>query len=472
MLKKGHLLSNTVVLGISAVISKMTAFLMMPIYTAALSPASFGTVDILVNTAVLLIPLVSMGAPEAVFRFLAGGGREADVLAVGRSLLGIGGLLLLLLIPLFWLSTFYRPFVLYLFCYVALAVFHSFVSYVLRARGEYTLYAVQQLFCTLTTTALAFLFLKVLSLGERGYLMSVFLADGITALILSGYLFREREKATAQAGLGQFGPMIRYALPLIPTATLWWALAYFDHFLLLRYFGAEITGVYAAAAKFPALLTFAVGIFLEAWHYAALHTGEGERGALFERIYAALVPVLLLFSLMLILCAPFLVELLLAADFVEALHYVPILTVAAFFSALSSFLGSVYMVKLRSGASLMTALVGAAVNLLLGFLWIPTKGAEGAMLATLCAYLAVFLWRAVHCRKLLPFRQVGGKLAISSAGLLLTAYAAIGQKRLTAVLLAVATLLPFVGEMRTMVREMWQYGRKICGFSTKKAKRS
>ena len=87
MKNNARLLSHVIVLGLGSAISKLTVFLMMPLYTACLTPASFGTVDILINTAVLLLPFVSLSAPEVVFRFAAGGYDQGEVLAVGRRLL-------------------------------------------------------------------------------------------------------------------------------------------------------------------------------------------------------------------------------------------------------------------------------------------------------------------------------------------------------------------------------------------------
>ncbi|MBQ8356877.1 MAG: oligosaccharide flippase family protein [Clostridia bacterium] len=473
MKKSGRLFSNVLVLGIGSVISKITVFFMLPLYTACLSPAAFGTVDILTNTAVLLLPFVSLCAPEAVFRFLAGGKGEREVLAVGNKLLIRGMILLLFILPVLSLFDILRPYIFYLFCYVMASVIHSYLAHILRARGQYGLYSVQQLFCTGVTVALAFLFLPVLNLGVRGYLMAIFLADIVTALILSFYLrLDHEEKTSAEQDTKLFRSMLRYAIPLIPTATLWWALAVFDHYLLLAYHGESVTGLYAAAGKLPALLTFAASIFLEAWHFAVIHEKEEKRGELFGRIYSALLPVLILFVVTLIIGSRFLVERIFAADFGEAALYVPLLSVAALFSALSSFLGSVYVVKLRSGSSLITALVGAAVNMALDFWWIPSRGAVGAMAATLVSYVTIFIWRSVHCRRVMPFCQHAGKLTVSTLALLVSAVLTMMGHTLLSLAVAALALAPFWHEIIDSILILIVYGKKIFHISTKRENRS
>ncbi|MBO5327069.1 MAG: polysaccharide biosynthesis C-terminal domain-containing protein [Clostridia bacterium] len=471
MKNNARLLKNVIVLGLGSAISKLTVLLMIPLYTASLTPAAFGTVDILINTAVLLLPFVSISAPEAVFRFAAGGYSEGEVLAVGRRMLLFGSFLLLFALPVLGLFDIFRPYLLYLFFYVLFSVIHSYAAHVLRARGQYGLYTVQQVFCTLLTVSLAFLFLPVLGLGERGYLMSIFLADAVTALILCVYLGRERAgkvRDTSQL----LRPMLRYALPLIPTATLWWVLSACDHYILLAYRGEAAIGLYAAAGKLPALLTFAASIFLEAWHFAAIRESEERKGVLFEKIYAVFLPAMILLTLTLILCSPLFVQRLFAFDFSEAALYVPLLSVASLFSALSSFLGSVYLVKLRSGASLVSVLVGAAVNLTLDFLWIPSQGALGAMMATLASYMTIFLWRAVHCHRIMPFTQHLGKLTLSTLFLLGVAYLTMMEHLEAVPWLILPTILPFWRELYDTARLFIQFCRRFLHISTKKEKRS
>ena len=266
--------------------------------------------------------------------------------------------------------------------------------------------------------------------------------------------------------------MLRYAIPLIPTTTLWWALAVLDRYILLHYHGKAAIGLYAAAAKLPALLTLAVNFFLEAWHFAAIREKEGERGRVFEKIYGALLPVLVALVAVLILTSRFLVSRIFAPDFADAAHYVPFLSVAILFSALSSFLGSVYVVKLRSGASLVTAAVGVAVNLGLDLAWIPRWGTIGAVAATFFSYVAVYAWRAVHCKRVMPFDLRTGKLAISTLFLLLTATFAVRGALWWGIVCATAAVLPFAHEMIDSLLTLLIYGKKILQKTTKKQKLS
>ena len=65
------LAANTALVSLGTVGSKLMMFFMVRFYTGYMSPADYGTADIITQTANLLIPLVSLGMAEGVFRFAA-----------------------------------------------------------------------------------------------------------------------------------------------------------------------------------------------------------------------------------------------------------------------------------------------------------------------------------------------------------------------------------------------------------------
>lgn len=452
--REHKILRSTLLLGLSSMLSKGVSFFLMPLYTACLSPADFGTADVLISTAVLLMPLASLNAPEAIFRFVAGGRDRKEALGAG-SLSGLLGIFVFLLIlPLFRESSLFSPYLLLFFLYVIFANFHSFMAYLVRASGDYLLFAVQQLFCSLLTILLQLLFLPVLSFGIAGYLAAILSSDAVTGVWLAIWLWRRGELRISRFSRGLLLEMWRYALPLIPTAALWWVIALSDRYLILRFCGEEVLGIYAAAGKLPALLTFAVGIFLEVWRYASLRVGERERNAFFGKIYSLFLPAALALTGMLIVGNRFAVSFLFAPAFALAADLVPLLSLAAFFSALSSFLGSVYALRMTSFRSLLTALLGAVLNLILNLLLIPRYAGTGAALATLCAWILVWGLRAVDCRHSFRFSQRVGKTLLSALFCGFAVLASAADRALAAAFFVAAALCVFCREMICGLREM------------------
>ncbi len=449
MKKQGGLFSHTIMLGIAAAISKAAVFFLMPFYTAHLAPADFGTADILVDTAILLLPFVSLNAPEAVFRFLAGKGEKDKKIVISSGVLFIliGFLLLLLLLPLSRLSYILHMYLSYLVAYIIASISRSFLAHIVRAEGHYGLYAVQQVICALLTVLLQILLLAGFHLGVKGYLLGVIVADSTVALALLLIVRPWRFLSWRAIKWERLRAMLTYALPLIPTAALWWVTSISDRYIILHYHGSAAIGLYAAAARIPTVLTFAVGIFLEAWQYTAIREREEGRAALFGRIYDMLLPVSIGAAALILALAFPLVSVIYAPEYEGAVAFIPFLTLASLLSALSSFLCSVYAVKLKSLASFLTALCGAALNLGLNFLLIPTQGALGAAFATFVAYFAVFSVRLWHSRRYLAFSHHFGKFLFSLGFLLLASYAVIKQAFDIALLPAILAPLPFCEEI-------------------------
>lgn len=457
MKERGGLFSNTVILGGAAALSKGMAFFLLPFYTACLAPGEFGTADLVVDTAVLLLPLVGLNAPEAVFRFLAGREWERGaVVSAGLVLLLTGGALFLAATPLLLLFPLLRSFAPYLVCYVIASLCRSFLSHILRGEGRYLAYAVQQVCCAALTALLQVLFLLGLTLGARGYLLGVIVSDATVALFLLLLIRPWRHFALSNTTLKNLRVMLAYALPLIPTAVLWWVTSVSDRYIILHYCGSGATGLYAAAARIPTVLTFAVGVFMEAWQYAAIGAEDAAREGYFSRVYGMLLGVSACGAAALIALAHPLVLLVCAPEYESAVTLIPTLTLASLFSALSSFLGSIYAVKLRSLSSLLTALFSALVNIFLNFLLIPQMGAFGAALATLISYFVLFLVRLFHTRRYIFFSHRALSLALSVSFLSVASYAVTRGAYGLAFLPALLSPLPFWYEIGEVLCFLWQ----------------
>ncbi len=451
-MKKSGLMKNTFFLGVTSFISKGVSFFLIPLYTACLTPSEFGTADILISTAVLILPLITFNAPEAVFRFTAGGEERDSVLGAGLFSLLPGTVLFLFLLPLFALLPVFSGALPLLICYVVGAGLHSFAANLVRAGGDYFLFSVQQLFSSLLTVFLELLFLPILSLGVAGYLSAVFLADGIVAVVLLLILWRRGELHPAKFSRSLLFSMWRYALPLIPTAALWWVIALSDRYVLLHYHGEAATGIYAAAGKIPALLTFVSGIFLEVWRYASLRVEKQKCAAYFGKIYGCFLPAVFAFVAFLISFGGAAVSFLFPTSYADAAALIPVLTLATLFSVLSSFLGSVYTWHLSSLRSLATALLGAAVNLFFNFLLIPGFSGQGAALATLAAWLSVFVFRCTDSRRILSFQRYLPETAVSFLLCALAAVCTVAGEFPSAMLFSVSSLLPFRRQIADICR--------------------
>ncbi len=409
-----RLLTNTVVFTVGKLLSKLLVFFMTRLYTAYLTPADFSTADLIANLANLLIPLACVGISEGIFRNAAAkdGDKEAFLtngLAVllGGSLIFLGGTLVcLLLSPTFNLFSFLEGYEWLVVLYVLSANLHSVVSQYLCAIGRTKLFAAQGILNTALVIGLNVLFLPVLGLGVTGYVLSTIIADCLTTLILVLSTRLWRAIKPKSLSWDTVRTMLRFCLPLVPTTIFWWITGVSDRYMVAEMRSPEMNGLYTAAYKIPTLLIYAVGIFDSAWKFSISSEDDPDATrAFYSRVWRVYTTVAFLGGGALMLTCRLFSRLLFADAYADAWVYIPVLTMATVFTALDTFLGSVYFAGRKTMWSMITALVGALLNVALNLLLIPINGAMGASIATFVAYFAVCILRLLTTRRLIAFRQ-------------------------------------------------------------------
>lgn len=422
MNKYQTLAANTILMSVGTFGSKLLVFLMVRFYTGYLTPAEYGTANLITQTANLLIPLVSLDITDAVFRFAAErrGGRT-EAFSVGLRVITLGSAGLLLVIALLQGVPAVRAYGFLLASFVIASCCHVLCAHFVRARGNTALFAAQGLFNTDLFIGLNVLFLAVFHWGIRGYVLSTTVAN----LITTG-LFVFRARLWRYAGLaprrGLRRQMLRYCIPLIPTAVFWWIMGVSDRYMVKWFLGSDANGIYAVAYKIPTILTILATVFMDAWQLSAIAESDGDRQAhlrFYGRIWDAFASAVFLCAGGIIALSPLLIRLLAEEAYYSAWQYIPVLTLSMAAAAFSNFMGSVYVVTKQSKASFWTSLVGAGSNIVLNLWLIPRIGLQGAAAATFLSCLAVFLIRLVNARQLLPFSLSGRKLALGVGILLL-----------------------------------------------------
>ncbi len=414
--KYKRLLSNTAVLGAGTFASKVLVFLLMRFYTWKLSPAEFGTADLISQTANLLMPLAAVGICDGIFRFtLDGGGDKKKVLSTGTAILLIGGAAISLLAQLLRLFGALSDYVWLVILYVIAANLHlAFANYI-RAEGKNVLFAVQGIINTVLTISLNVLFLVAFDMGAVGYVLSVVIADSVMCVILFAVARLYRGLSLKAVDKTVARDMLKFSIPYIPTTIMWLITSVSDRYIVTIFRGEAENGLYAAGYKLPTMLSLVSGVFIEAWHFSAVtDASDEERASFFGTVYDNFMSFMFVCGSGIIALSQVLTWMLLDKSYFESWKYVPVLVVATTFSTLVSFMGSVYFLKKKSVLSMLTAMVGAVTNIILNFLLIPKWGAMGAAVATLVCYVAVYIIRAVNTKKYVRFDLHTARVVINT----------------------------------------------------------
>lgn len=418
--KYKKLASNTVTFAIGTFSSKFLVFLMLPLYTRALSNAEYGEIDLVVQTCNILIPIASIGIMNSVIRFgLDSSTNKKSVFSIGLLTCLTGFALLWLAWPVFMSIGFLSNYIAYVYLFILTAALQSLCSNFIRSQEYVRLYAIDGVMRTVLTIVLNILFLVILHWGVAGYLLATICPNVVSVIVLflvarlyRFFSLRDIDKTTVNG-------MLKYALPLIPTTISMWIVNISDRYFLSYLIGNEANGLYAVAYKVPTIITIMVTLFMDAWQISSVNEYRKKDAAgFFSKVFSVYGSLVFLASSVIIAFTQVITSILVSSDFYNAWKYMPILVLATVFSCFATFLSSLYMNEKKSGHVLLTTAVSAVLNIILNFTLIPLYGIQGAGISTLISYLAMFLIRAVHSRSFIKMELGIPKLIVNTAILL------------------------------------------------------
>lgn len=410
MNKYKKLLSNATILGIGTFSSKLLVFFLVRFYTSCLTKAEYGTADLITQTAVFLIPILSLGIHDAVFRFCIDDvDNRKKILSSGLILLTASSVIFALFTPVLDLIRMTEGYGWLIILYAISSSLHSLFAQFVRARGEMRLFAIQGIVGTVLTILFNLIFLLGFDMDILGYVLSVVLADALCSLFIFILAGLHREINLSLFDFKTVRSMLRYSLPLIPTTIFWWVTNVSDRYMIRYMIDADTNGLYAVSNKLPTILILISGIFCEAWQYSAVkEKGDGEKAHsdFFAKTFDNFQAVMFISATFLIAFSQIATRILTTGDYFESWQYIPILSCATIFSSLVTFMGVIYLMEKKSMLSFYTALIGAILNLGLNYLLIPTPlGANGAAIATFASYFVVFIIRAINTKKYMDFKM-------------------------------------------------------------------
>ena len=418
--KYKRLISNTAILAVGTFTSKVLVFLLMPLYTAILSTEEFGISDLVSQTANFIIPLAAVGICDGLFRFaLDAKGNERDERRVFTSaflVIALGSVATLGVVQILREFDVLENYVFVVAAYVICSNLHSISAQFVRALGNTKLFAIQGILNTAMTIVLNIIFLVVFDMGAMGYVLSVVVANLFVTIVL--FFVAKLYKCISIHSIDRecIVQMLKFSVPCIPTTMMWLITSVSDRYIVSAYSGVAENGLYAAAYKLPTILMLACGVFIEAWQFSLVKdVTDDERAGFFSSVFENYIGIVFMGASVIIAGAKILTRILLADSYYESWRFVPILVSSMIFSTLVAFLGTVYFLEKKSVMSMLTAMAGAIVNIILNFVLIPTHGALGAAVATAISYVAVYAIRAYDTRFYVKFDLHTKRLVLNTA---------------------------------------------------------
>lgn len=396
---------NTVIFAIGTFSSKILSFLLMPFITKVMGTGEYGAADLVQQTANVLIPVVTLAVNSAALRFaLDKAADKRDVFTTGIRTTFVGFAIFLVFIPVFPLikvnDFVLGDYTLLIYLFVLVSSMRQLCQQFVRGCGHVRLFAIDGILATATNLGFTLLYLGVFHWGVTGYVMSIITSDALSVLFLFW-----RGRLAGQIKWKGNNPIVRknmlkYCIPLIPTIILWWIINVSNRYLVTYFIGLDANGLYTAASKIPNFVVMFSSIFIDAWQLSAVDEYDSEdRAKFFSNIFRIYSGGVFTVASALILFDQFITTILVSDSYYTSWEYVPVLIIATTFSCLVNFLASIYMAEKKSVMSMVTAMLGAVMNVVVSLILIPRIGTVGAAVGTAVSFITVFVARVINTRK-------------------------------------------------------------------------
>lgn len=386
------LFNDSLIFAIGNFGSKLITFLMLPLYTYALSTTEYGIVDLILTTISLLLPIVGLSIYESVLRF--GMDKNYDnktILSNGLMVTFISSIVILMTVPL--IAIYYRQ-MLALPLLLIIQLFQNLFSQYAKAINKLKVFALNGILLSFLTALFNIIFLIPLNMGLSGYFISLLIANSLSTLYLVIRLNIIREFNIKSINWNIIRQQLRFSIPLIPNSIAWWLTTAVGRYFILLFLGASANGIYAVSTKIPTLLTVFTSIFSQSWQLSAIEGYEKkESRVVLSNVYNYYIFLLFIGSSILIFLIRPIMSIIVSQDFFEAWKYVPLLLVSVLFSSISGFLGSQYIAMRDTYGVFKTTLIGAIVNVFLNIFFLQFIGLQGVGLASAISFFVVWLIR-------------------------------------------------------------------------------
>ena len=396
-----YLIKNTLTFALGNVGTKLINFFLVPLYTNYLLDHEYGTVDLIITLGSFIVPVLIFNINEAVMRFsLDKNADHNSIMSTGIISLFSMMLLATVLYPLIQLYEPLAPYSLYVYLYFISSGFSTVFLYNLRGKEQLFSFSIGSIISALFTAVLSIIFLKVFNWGIEGFLLSYIISNFITAIysFYTGKVIDTFKHFKVDFKL--IGDMLKYSILLIPNSFMWWIMNASSRVMLTAMIGIGSSGLYAVANKLPSLISVVSSVFNQAWNYSAIKEDDSTDREKFNNIvFHYLVGVVCLCGTMLTVFIKPIMSVYVEDSYFSSWLFTPPLIFGACILVLSTFLSSQYTVNKDSRGFLLSAIVGAIVNIGLSLLLIPYIGEIGAALATCVSYCAVFIYRTIDIKK-------------------------------------------------------------------------
>ncbi|MDO5702494.1 MAG: oligosaccharide flippase family protein, partial [Lachnospiraceae bacterium] len=407
MSREAELVKNTTVLSIGRFLPKLCAFVTLPILTACLTKAEYGTYDLIATLVMLVIPIATLQIQSAAFRFLIDvrGDREASSEIISNIfVVTIPVTVVASFVIQFFFRDFDAPVRILITCYFLLDTVYLTLGQICRGLGKNRTYSIAAILLAVVYTICIVIAVYAAKGGLTGVLASLCVSQlaGITYLAMRTDLIGMLSPSKISGA--KIRELLAYSWPMVPNNLSTWVLKLSDRLVITYFLGIEANAVYAVANKIPNMLSIAQSVMVMAWHEnASVAAKDKDASEYYAKMLDKVFSFMFGCTALLIAATPILFVLLIRGDYDDAYCQMPVLILAMFFFVMSSYFGGIYIAHKKTVNVGISTMVAAGINLLIDLCFVNVIGIWAGSISTLTAYVVLYYYRMFNSRSFRPF---------------------------------------------------------------------
>ena len=383
--------------GLGDGLNKVVGFIMIPLYTAYLTPRDYGIIALLDIVVGVMGLFLQAGVNATIFRFYYEYDELGQKELISTAMMALPTIAFIVLLSTCFFSRYFAVWLFdntqysTLFIVIFITIwFHCFVkvfsSHILAQQKSifFNIFSTVRLLVGLTLNIYFLVFLKI---GFIGILYSELISTGITAFFGTTYTFL---RVGFKFSKNKLLLMYKFGLPLIPSAFANTINSSLDRFFLNKFISTSDVGIYSLGYKFGSIISNIITQpFMRIWGIKRfqIYQEEESPSKLFAKAYTYFVAFIVFISLFIAININEILAIMADEKYHGAAVVVPIILTAYIIRAsYYHFNIGIYIEKKTKYMSYMSFIL-LPTNIALNILLIPRYGMVGAAIVNVISFL-------------------------------------------------------------------------------------
>lgn len=350
------------------VLSKIVAFLLIPIYTGYLTPEQFGSYDLVITIISLIVPLIYLQVWDGVFRFAFDNKEKCEkqkVITNGLVIMVFSSIIYIfieIIMNKFKPDIFNKWSLLY---GIMLAMQYQY-SVISRVYLNNIMFSVSGVINTLVTAILNIIMISKWGMGVNSlYIASIF--GMIIQVCMIELFFKSiREIKFKHIDIKLLKQLVKFSIPLSISTISYWLLSGFTKVWISANLENSANGFYAIANKFSGLILLAVGVVQFAWNEMIyMDVNSKDNNKMYEKGIVFAFKITMLSSSLVIFLSKLIFPILADKQYHEAINIIPITIVGVVANSFASFSSTIFLANKKSSTIFITTILAVVTNVAL-----------------------------------------------------------------------------------------------------------